>query len=75
MLAALSPDMLATDLAYYLARKGVRTYLGGYSGSPQSSSGKIELSLKGQSFCFIKIVVKPIGKRSDEVTKVKFMNL
>ena len=24
MLAALSPDMLATDLAYYLARKGVR---------------------------------------------------
>lgn len=23
MLAALSPDMLATDLAYYLARKGV----------------------------------------------------
>ena len=26
MLAALSPDMLATDLAYYLARKGVRIY-------------------------------------------------
>ena len=25
MLAALSPDMLATDLAYYLARKGVGT--------------------------------------------------
>lgn len=25
MLAALSPDMLATDLAYYLARKGVCT--------------------------------------------------
>lgn len=25
MAAALSPDMLATDLAYYLARKGVRT--------------------------------------------------
>lgn len=25
MVAALSPDMLATDLAYYLARKGVRT--------------------------------------------------
>jgi len=25
MVAALSPDMLATDLAYYLARKGVQT--------------------------------------------------
>lgn len=25
MAAALSPDMLATDLAYYLARKGVKT--------------------------------------------------
>ena len=29
MLAALSPDMLATDLAYYLARKGVRIYFRG----------------------------------------------
>ena len=27
MLAALSPDMLATDLAYYLARKGVSRYI------------------------------------------------
>lgn len=26
MEAALSPDMLATDLAYYLVRKGVRTF-------------------------------------------------
>lgn len=26
MEAALSPDMLATDLAYYLVRKGVSTF-------------------------------------------------
>ena len=75
MLAALSPDMLATDLAYYLARKGVGIYFRGILRFTPVFEWQNWIAFLRTEFLFYYdyCVVKPIEKRSDEVTKI--MNL